>query len=131
MTKTFERTSATLVRKEKRKQSGQEDDERFEEWFPLSMGMLFRQTSRFVVTLTVVLYILNQKHLLPKRLGRAVSKALFWPTLPITFSTRLGKWITEVDEAVVMGGAPFGFMGYPRRLKEEYGVSFPVLCCFV
>ena len=72
---------------------------------------------------TVGLYILNQKHLLPKPLSRVVSKALFWPTLPITVSKRLGAWVTVVDDTVVMGGAPFGFWGIPETLYQEFGVS--------
>lgn len=72
--------------------------------------------------ITVCLYVLNQKHLLPKPLSRIVSKALFWPTLPITVSKRLGSWTTVVDDTVILGGAPFGFAGIPERLYD-YGVS--------
>ena len=73
--------------------------------------------------ITVGLYILNQKHLLPKPLSRIVSKALFWPTLPITYAKRIGSWMTVIDDTVVMGGAPFGFAGIPDKLYHEYGVS--------
>ena len=74
---------------------------------------------------TLSLYILNQKHLLPKHLSQVVSKVvkifskfaflleyqdlhastkvLFWPTLPITISKRLGKWVTRVDDTVLIG----------------------------
>lgn len=72
---------------------------------------------------TVLLYILNQKHMLPKPLSAIVSKALFWPTLPITVGKRLGRWTTVVDDTVVIGGAPFAFAGLPDRLYEDYGVS--------
>jgi len=74
--------------------------------------------------MTVALYVLNQKHMLPKPLGAVVSKMLFWPTLPITASRRIGSWTTVVDDTVIIGGAPFGFVGFPERLYEEYGVSF-------
>jgi hypothetical protein len=74
--------------------------------------------------ITVTLYVLNQKHMLPMPLGRIVSKALFWPTLPITVSKRIGSWSnTVVDDTVVLGGAPFGFCNIPEKLYHEYGVS--------
>ena len=75
------------------------------------------------LAVTVALYVLNQKHLLPKPLSAIVSKALFWPTLPITASRRLGAWSTVVDDTVIIGGAPFGFVKFPERLYNEYGVS--------
>lgn len=81
------------------------------------------------VGITVGLYILNQKHLLPKPLSRIVSKALFWPTLPITVGKRLGSWTTVIDDTVIMGGAPFGFAGLPEKLYEEYGVRTYVCVC--
>jgi hypothetical protein len=74
----------------------------------------------FGVTLT--LYILNQKHFLPRPLSRIVSRALFWPTLPITVMKRLGNWYTVIDDTVIMGGAPFGFAKLPEKLHEQYGV---------
>jgi hypothetical protein len=78
---------------------------------------------RAMLGLTVALYILNQKHLLPKPLSAIVSKSLFWPTLPITVLNRFGKWSSVIDETVVMGGAPFGFVRIPETLHEKYGVS--------
>lgn len=75
---------------------------------------------------TVGLYILNQKHMLPKPLSRIVSKALFWPTMPITVVKRLGSWTTPIDDTVIMGGIPFGFVGFPEHLYEE-GVSISQL----
>jgi hypothetical protein len=78
---------------------------------------------RAMLGLTVALYILNQKHLLPKPLSAIVSKSLFWPTLPITVLNRFGKWSSVIDETVVMGGAPFGFARIPDTLYEKYGVS--------
>jgi atypical dual specificity phosphatase len=79
--------------------------------------------------MTVTLYILNQKHLLPKPIGRVVSKSLFWPTLPITLARRIGCWSTVVDETVVMGGAPFGFANIPEHLHDEYGVTGVINMC--
>jgi hypothetical protein len=81
-------------------------------------------TMRAFLGITVALYILNQKHALPRPLGALVSKALFWPTLPITVSRRVGKWMTRIDDTVVLGGAPFGFLHYPEQLYERYGVRF-------
>jgi len=37
--------------------------------------------------------------------------------------------MTVVDDAVVIGGAPIGFMGLPERLYEEYGVRGVVNMC--
>jgi hypothetical protein len=73
--------------------------------------------------ISVVLYALNQASLLPLPLSAVVSKALFWPTMPIAIGKRLGRWSTEIDDTVVMGGAPFGFWGIPEKLQEKYGVS--------
>jgi hypothetical protein len=77
---------------------------------------------RTVLGITVALYILNQKHALPRPLSAMVSKTLFWPTMPITASRRIGKWVSRIDDTVVMGGAPFGFLDYPEKLYEDYGV---------
>jgi atypical dual specificity phosphatase len=84
---------------------------------------------RSCVVATVALYVLNQKHMLPMPIGRVVSKALFWPTIPITISRRVGKWTTVVDNAVVIGGAPFGWCGYPDRLSRRFNVRGVVNMC--
>jgi atypical dual specificity phosphatase len=86
-------------------------------------------TLRATLGMTVILYILNQQHLLPRPLSSVVSKALFWPTLPITASKRIGKWMTRIDDTVIMGGAPFGFLGYPQTLREQYGVKGVINLC--
>ena len=39
---------------------------------------------RAMLCVTVAIYILNQKHVLPRRLSAIVSKTLFWATLPIS-----------------------------------------------
>ena len=84
---------------------------------------------RTLLGVTVALYILNQKHALPRPLSAVVSKTLFWPTLPITVSRRLGKWMTRIDDTVVMGGAPFGFVDYPDRLYNDFGVRGVINLC--
>jgi hypothetical protein len=67
---------------------------------------------------------LNQKHLLPKPVSRVVSKVLFWPTLPITVSKRIGSWITVIDDTVVMGGAPFALAKLPgKRYMDNLFIS--------
>ena len=83
----------------------------------LSVGL------RAILGVTVALYVLNQQHVLPRPLSALVSKTLFWPTLPITASRRMGQWMTRIDDTVVMGGAPFGFLHYPKILYRDYRVS--------
>lgn len=84
---------------------------------------------RTAAVATITLYVLNQKHMLPMPMGRAVSKLLFWPTIPITISRRIGKWTTVVDNAVVIGGAPFGWCGYPEKLSRRFNVRGVVNMC--
>jgi atypical dual specificity phosphatase len=84
---------------------------------------------RSVAFATITLYVLNQKHMLPKPLGMVVSRVLFWPTMPITVSRRIGKWTTVVDNAVVLGGAPFGFLNYPEKLHSQFRVTGVVNMC--
>eukprot|EP00957_Ditylum_brightwellii_P212218 15367096-Ditylum_brightwellii.AAC.2 len=96
----------------------------------LPFPQLTKLCLRLFLGTTVTLYILNQKHLLPKPMGRFVSKALFWPTLPITVSRRIGKWwSTDVDDTVILGGAPFGFLNMPERLYHDHGVRAVVNLC--
>eukprot|EP00542_Grammatophora_oceanica_P011425 CAMPEP_0194038048 /NCGR_PEP_ID=MMETSP0009_2-20130614/10317_1 /TAXON_ID=210454 /ORGANISM="Grammatophora oceanica, Strain CCMP 410" /LENGTH=311 /DNA_ID=CAMNT_0038680419 /DNA_START=23 /DNA_END=958 /DNA_ORIENTATION=+ len=84
---------------------------------------------RTMLGVTLALYILNQKHMLPKPLSGIVSKVLFWPTLPITVSRRIGEWSTVVDDTVIVGGAPFGFAGIPEKLQKEFGVAGVINMC--
>jgi len=80
-------------------------------------------------SVTVALYVLNQTHMLPKPLAAAVSRFLFYPTLPITAFKRIGKWITRIDDTVVLGGAPFPTLGYPQKLKDDYNVAGVINMC--
>eukprot|EP00980_Cylindrotheca_fusiformis_P004709 scaffold993_cov110-Cylindrotheca_fusiformis.AAC.19 len=82
-----------------------------------------------VLGATLVLYVLNQQHMLPRPLSAVVSQALFWPTLPITVSRRIGEWVTRVDDTVLIGGAPFGFLNYPEKLYEQHGVRGVINMC--
>ena len=77
--------------------------------------------------LTVALYVLNERKYLPRPLSAVVSKTLFVPTLPITFSKRIGKWVTRIDDTVLMGGAPF--MKYPETLYGEHNVRAVINLC--
>lgn len=90
----------------------------------LSSGLL-----KWSLGAITTLYILNQQHLLPKPLSAMVSKTLFWPTLPITVSRRLGRWSTVIDDTVVLGGAPFGFAKIPHKLHDEYNVVGVINMC--
>lgn len=92
----------------------------------LSFAKLCFRSAAFA---TITLYVLNQNHMLPKPLGMFTSRLLFWPTLPITVSRRIGKWTTVVDNAVVIGGAPFGFMGYPEKLRSQFRVRGVINMC--
>lgn len=78
---------------------------------------------------TAAMYVLNQAHMLPKPLSAVVSKALFWPTLPITMVKRIRSWTTDIDDVVMMGGAPFHtLLGMPQYLYDR-GVRGVVNMC--
>ena len=94
-----------------------------------SFPAIFKRTLFFAFGAASILYILNQKHLLPRPLSAVVSRVLFWPTLPITYSKRIGKWITVIDDTVVMGGAPIHLLNYPEILRKEYGVKGVINLC--
>ena len=100
---------------------------------PTSLGAALPRWSRLGFRIlfgaTATLYVLNQKHLLPKPLSSVVSRALFWPTLPITVSRRIGKWTTDVDDTVMIGGAPIGFVGMPERLHDDKAVRGVINMC--
>lgn len=106
---------------------GREDQNQWREnlWNRTTAAAIPSLSACFKTTLgvTVALYILNQKHLLPRPLSAIVSQVLFWPTIPITVSRRIGRWETVVDDTVIVGGAPFGFAKLPEKLYETYGVS--------
>ena len=109
---------------------------RFTKFNEFTSPLIFSSFPSFGLTLlrsaaiaTITLYILNQKHMLPMPVGKVVSKALFWPTIPITISRRIGKWTTVVDSTVVIGGAPFGWCGYPERLTRQFNVRGVINMC--
>jgi hypothetical protein len=124
------RTTRRAFRRHKR---NGDDDEPLLFPSPLNVTMAalpsFSLCLKTVVGITVALYILNQKHCLPRPLAAVVSKTLFWPTLPITVCRRIGSWSTVVDDTVVMGGCPFGFANIPEHLYDEYGVRGVINMC--
>lgn len=77
----------------------------------------------------VSLYVLNQKHLLPRTLSGVVSRVLFWPSMPITVGRRFGEWTSVVDENVIIGGIPFGFLGMPEHLRKDFNVRGVINMC--
>jgi len=97
--------------------------------FMKSFPSLFKKTFYFVFGAASILYILNQKHLLPRPLSAVVSKVLFWPTFPITYYRRYGKWISKIDDTLLMGGAPINLLNYPEILRKEYGVKGIINMC--
>jgi atypical dual specificity phosphatase len=109
------------------KKGGNENEDRFDRFLKHAAALPAFPWKEFL-GITVALYILNQSHLLPKPLSGLVSRVLFWPTLPITVGKRFGNWKTEIDETVILGGAPFGFMGLPDQLYEE-GVRGVINMC--
>lgn len=116
-------------RKYKRSDDQDEEKESFYGRWWAGLPGLGNRSIQLILGVTVVLYALNQKALLPLPLSQVVSKVLFWPTLPITVARRLGRWSTVIDDAVVMGGAPFGFCGIPERLYYDYGVRRVINMC--
>jgi len=104
-------------------------------------SFFIRDTFRFALTTVSILYVLNQAHVLPPRLSSVVSKVLFWPTLPITASRRIGKWVTPVptsldwhdnnsdDYNVIIGGVPISILNMPQVLHRDYGVRGVINMC--
>lgn len=76
-----------------------------------------------------VVYFLFQKHLLPDSCAKVVSKILFYPTFPITVLLRLGNYWTKVDDTLILGCAPMGFMGHPDQL-HSLGVRGVINMCY-
>lgn len=76
----------------------------------------------------IVTYGLFQKKLLPKPITKVVSKILFFPTLPITMLMRWGNLWTTIDETLILGCAPVGFLGHAEKL-HKLGVRGVVNMC--
>lgn len=84
-------------------------------------------------TFFIVGFALFQKRLLPPRLATLAARAYFYPTLPLTYARlcflppHAGLW-TRIDETVLIGAAPIGILGHPRRLRR-LGVRAVINCC--
>jgi len=98
----------------------------------LEMGrklLLAFPPAKTILAATAAMYVLNQAHMLPKPVSGIVSKVLFWPTLPITMVKRIRSWTTEIDDVVMIGGAPFHrLLGMPQHLYDK-GVRGVVNMC--
>lgn len=80
-------------------------------------------------TIFALTYFLFQKKLLPLPIAKIVSKMLFYPTFPITAILRLGNYWTKLDDTLIIGCAPMGFMGHPQALSK-LGVKGVVNMCY-
>lgn len=74
-------------------------------------------------------FFLFQKKLLPLPIAKVASKFYFYPTFPITAILRLGNYWTPVDDTVIFGCAPMGFLGHPEQL-HKLGVRGVVNMCY-
>ena len=68
------------------------------------------------ISSTALIYFLFQKKLLSKGLSKIVSKIFFFPTFPITALLRINNYWTTIDETLILGCAPMGFLGHPKKL---------------
>lgn len=65
------------------------------------------------------------------KLGVFVGFGIFIHNISEGIDTDCCKWLatrTWMNDAAVIGGAPFGFLGLPERLYEEYCVSSIYMC---
>lgn len=87
------------------------------------------RVSLYVFTFSAVTWLLFQKKLLPKPVSMIVSKIFFYPTFPITAIMRLGNYWTKLDDTLIMGCAPMGFLGHPEKLYRM-GVRGVINMCY-
>jgi atypical dual specificity phosphatase len=88
--------------------------------------------TRFVwgaLSALAITYFLFQKKLLPLEVSKVVSKVFFLPTFPITALMRLGNYWTKIDDTLILGCAPMGFLGHPDELYK-LGVRGVVNMCY-
>lgn len=74
-------------------------------------------------------YLLFQKKLLPDPIAKIVSKIYFYPTFPVTALLRLGNYWTKVDDTLILGCAPMGFLGHPEMM-HKVGVKGVINMCY-
>ena len=77
----------------------------------------------------VIVYALFQKKLLPKPIAKVASKVFFYPTFPVTAALRIGNYWTEIDDTVILGCAPMGFLGHAEKM-HKLGVRGVVNMCY-
>lgn len=75
-----------------------------------------------------LLYAAFQKKLLPIGLSTIVSKVAFYPTFPLTALRATGNYMTDVDDTLILGCAPFDLFGHPKRL-HSMGVRGVINMC--
>lgn len=90
---------------------------------------VFQRTSVVVASSIVVLWVLFQKKLLPHPAAKFVSKLLFYPTFPITAMMRYGNYWTKLDNTLMLGCAPMGYMNHPDKLYKM-GVRGVINMCY-
>lgn len=76
-----------------------------------------------------LVFFLFQKKLLSKKMSKIVSKIYFLPTFPITILMRLGNYWTIIDDTLLLGCAPMGFLGHPSQL-HKLGVRGVINMCY-
>ena len=80
------------------------------------------------LTLFTITYVAFQKKLLSQQVTAVVAKILFWPTFPITALLRLNNYWTPIDDHVIIGCAPMGFLEHPLKL-HRLGVGAVINLC--
>ena len=75
-----------------------------------------------------IIFAAFQKKLLPIGLSAIVSKVAFYPTFPFTALRAAGNYMTDVDDTLILGCAPFECLGHPKKL-HNMGVRGVVNMC--
>jgi len=88
-----------------------------------------QRTSVVLASTIVVVWILFQKKLLPHNTAKFVSKLLFYPTFPITAMMRYNNYWTKLDNTLILGCAPMGYMNHPDKLYKM-GVRGVINMCY-
>lgn len=73
---------------------------------------------RMALVIFAGLYFAFQKKLLNKSTSRIVARMLFWPTVPFTYTLRIGKLFSIMDETVILGVVPLAFSVTPKNLHS-------------
>lgn len=87
-----------------------------------------KRASLVLFATAAVTFFMFQKKMLSKPVSKIVSAIFFAPTFPITVLMRLGNYWTPIDDTVILGCAPMGFLGHPQQL-HKLGVRGVVNMC--